>query len=153
MDELLDQVRKLVASGRTIEAIKLLREVTGLGLKEAKEAVDRCAQGGSLDIAEDLAAHRAALHGAAQVDGEIKALLESGRKIEAIKLMRERSGLDLTTAKDIIDSMEGDLKRAGSGRPHPAAVRESGGGGRRWIAVLLIVVAAAVAIYLMRPGA
>ena len=94
MDELLDQVRKLVASGRTIEAIKLLREVTGLSLKEAKEAVDRCAQGGSLDIAEDLAAHRAALHDGAQVDGEIKALLESGRKIEAIKLMRERSGLD-----------------------------------------------------------
>jgi len=49
--------------------------------------------------------------------------------------------------------MEGDLKRAGTGRPHPAGVRESGGGGRRWIAVLLIVIAAAVAIYLMRPGA
>jgi ribosomal protein L7/L12 len=152
MDEILDQVRKLVASGRTIEAIKLLREVTGLSLKEAKEAVDRCAHGGSLDIAEDLAAHRAALHGAAQVDGEIKALLESGRKIEAIKLMRERSGLDLKTSKDIIDSMEGDLKRAGTGRPHPAAVRESGGG-RRWIAVLLIAIGAAVAIYFMRPGA
>ncbi|MFM9844788.1 MAG: ribosomal protein L7/L12 [Dongiaceae bacterium] len=153
MDELLDQVRKLVASGRTIEAVKLLREVTGLSLKEAKEAVDRCAQGGSLDIAEDLAAYRSALHGAAQVDGEIKSLLESGRKIEAIKLMRERSGLDLATAKDIIDSMDGDLKRAGTGRPHPAAVKEGRGGARRWIAVLLIVIAAAVAIYLMRPGA
>ena len=151
MDELLDQVRKLVASGRTIEAIKLLREVTGLSLKEAKEAVDRCAQGGSLDIAEDLAAHRAALHDGAQVDGEIKALLESGRKIEAIKLMRERSGLDLATAKNIIDSMEGDLKRAGTGRARPA-VREGGGGGHRWIAVLLIAIAAAVALYLMRPG-
>jgi ribosomal protein L7/L12 len=153
MDELLDQVRKLAASGRTNEAIKLLREVTGLGLKEAKDAVERCVQGGSLDITEDMAAHRAALHGAGQADGEIKALLESGRKIEAIKLMRERSGLDLATAKDIIDSMDGDLRRASSGRSHPAVARDrAAGGARRWIVLLLAVAVAAVAIYVMRPG-
>jgi ribosomal protein L7/L12 len=153
MDEALDQVRKLVAAGRNIDAIKLLREVTGLGLKEAKEAVDRCAQGGSLDVTVDMAAQRAALHGAAQADGEIRALLESGRKIDAIKLMRERSGLDLATAKDIVDSMEADLKRAGTGRAHPAAAREGGNGGlRRWWAIALIAIAAAVALYLMSPS-
>jgi ribosomal protein L7/L12 len=33
-------VESLVRSGRKIEAIKLLREQTGLGLKEAKDQVD-----------------------------------------------------------------------------------------------------------------
>ncbi len=35
------EVRMLAASGKKIEAIKVLREQTGLGLKESKDAVDR----------------------------------------------------------------------------------------------------------------
>jgi len=149
MDELLDRVRKLMASGQKIEAIKLVRDETGLGLKEAKDAVERCAQGGSPDIAEDLIVQRAAAQGGAQVDGEIKALLHSGRKIEAIKMLRMRSGLDLKASKDIIDGLE----RTGTGRTQSAVERDGRGGGRRWIVVLLLVIAAAMAIYLMRPGA
>jgi ribosomal protein L7/L12 len=36
-----DDVRILAASGKKINAIKLLREQSGLGLKEAKDIVDR----------------------------------------------------------------------------------------------------------------
>jgi large subunit ribosomal protein L7/L12 len=36
-----DEVRILAASGKKINAIKLVREQTGLGLKEAKDIVDR----------------------------------------------------------------------------------------------------------------
>jgi ribosomal protein L7/L12 len=36
-----DEVRILAASGKKINAIKLLREQSGLGLKEAKDIVDR----------------------------------------------------------------------------------------------------------------
>jgi ribosomal protein L7/L12 len=36
----LDEVRRLAESGQKIEAIKHLREATGLGLTEAKEIVD-----------------------------------------------------------------------------------------------------------------
>ena len=149
MDQLLDRVRKLMASGQTIEAIKLVRDETGLGLKEAKDAVERCAQGGSLDIAEEQIVQRGAPQGEAQVDSEIKALLDSGRKIEAIKMLRMRSGLDLKASKDIIDGLE----RAGTGRTQSAVEREGRGGVRRWGMVLLLAIAAAVAIYLMRPGA
>ena len=35
-----DEVRQLADAGKKIEAIKLHREQTGLGLKEAKDAVD-----------------------------------------------------------------------------------------------------------------
>ncbi|MCW5954672.1 MAG: ribosomal protein L7/L12 [Propionibacteriaceae bacterium] len=34
------EIGRLLASGRKIEAIKRYREATGLGLKEAKDAVD-----------------------------------------------------------------------------------------------------------------
>jgi large subunit ribosomal protein L7/L12 len=37
------QVLELIANGRKIQAIKRYRELTGLGLKEAKDAVDRLA--------------------------------------------------------------------------------------------------------------
>ena len=37
---ILDEVRRLTDSGQKIEAIKHLREATGLGLTEAKEIVD-----------------------------------------------------------------------------------------------------------------
>lgn len=36
-----ETVESLLASGQKIEAIKLLRRETGLGLKEAKDAVER----------------------------------------------------------------------------------------------------------------
>ena len=34
------EIDRLIMEGKTIEAIKLVREGTGLGLKEAKDAVD-----------------------------------------------------------------------------------------------------------------
>ena len=39
--EMSDEVKKLVKNGRKVEAIKLIREQTGMGLKEAKDLVDR----------------------------------------------------------------------------------------------------------------
>ena len=40
-DPRLDEVAALVRDGRKIQAIKVYREATGAGLKEAKDAVDR----------------------------------------------------------------------------------------------------------------
>jgi|SRR5699024_1897974 len=39
-DEKREQIGTAIAEGRTIEAIKLYREATGAGLKDAKDAVD-----------------------------------------------------------------------------------------------------------------
>ena len=36
-----DEVRLLIARGKTIEAIRRIRELTGMGLKEAKDFVDQ----------------------------------------------------------------------------------------------------------------
>ena len=40
-EEELEEVRRLLQDGQKIEAIKLFREITGVGLKEAKDAVER----------------------------------------------------------------------------------------------------------------
>jgi ribosomal protein L7/L12 len=37
---------------------------------------------------------------------EVRALAESGQKIEAIKLLREATGLGLTEAKQIVDALD-----------------------------------------------
>jgi len=42
-----NEVRRLLAAGQKIEAIKLYRETYGTGLKEAKDAVDKIAEEGS----------------------------------------------------------------------------------------------------------
>lgn len=36
-----EECRRLVAEGKVIEAVKVYREHTGTGLKEAKDAIDR----------------------------------------------------------------------------------------------------------------
>ncbi|MBK8097085.1 MAG: ribosomal protein L7/L12 [Planctomycetes bacterium] len=39
-------------------------------------------------------------------DQEVDALLRAGQKIQAIKLVRERTGLGLKEAKDLVDERE-----------------------------------------------
>ena len=41
MEPLPEHIADLIRQGRKIEAIKLIREETGVGLKEAKDAVER----------------------------------------------------------------------------------------------------------------
>lgn len=44
-DDRMERVHEAILAGRKIEAIKIYREVRGVGLKEAKEAVERLAAG------------------------------------------------------------------------------------------------------------
>src|SRR5215210_976920 len=46
----LQEVARLARSNRKIEAIKLYREIFGVGLEEAKIAVERMAAGGSAEV-------------------------------------------------------------------------------------------------------
>jgi ribosomal protein L7/L12 len=44
----------------------------------------------------------------ALADPEIRAAIEGGHKIEAIKLVRARTGLDLKGAKDLVESQRAE---------------------------------------------
>lgn len=77
-NELIDLIR----SGRKIEAIKRLREVRRLGLSEATAEIERL---------DSKSAAATAMRAPRQVDFEVRQLAQSGQRIAAIKLLRERN--------------------------------------------------------------
>jgi ribosomal protein L7/L12 len=95
-------VRSLVAQGRQIEAIKLVRELTGLDLLAAKLAVDSLRSGGALP---PLAGPRSRPHPDPISDPEFVRLVAAGQTIAAIKRCRELTGLGLAEAKDLVDRL------------------------------------------------
>jgi ribosomal protein L7/L12 len=95
-----DQVRELVRAGRKIEAVKLVRERTGLGLREALQAVEAVEAGGRLP---DVKRPRPVDVGDARA--QIMSLKAQGQAISAIKLIRQVTGLGLKEAKDMYDAL------------------------------------------------
>jgi ribosomal protein L7/L12 len=96
-------VRNLLASGDRIGAIKQYRELTGLGLKESKDAVDAMEAGRIIPVAVP-PAKQPGLDPAA--DPEIRRLVDAGELIEAIKRYRTLTGAGLKEAKDAIAGLK-----------------------------------------------
>jgi large subunit ribosomal protein L7/L12 len=113
------RVRTLMAEGRKIEAIEVHREVTGAGLKEAKDAVE------GLDLSGGLS-HR--LDVGQDIEPELLSLPEQGRKIRAIKVYRERTGVGLKEAKDAVEAL---------GRRHGIVPKGAGCAGLLLLALIL----------------
>lgn len=91
------KLRSLLSEGQKIEAVKLYREEFGVGLAEAKEAVDALEQGESLTPRVSRTA--------SAIEEEVLSLLEQGRKIEAIKIYREHSGKGLKESKEAVEAL------------------------------------------------
>jgi len=92
------QIVQLLLAGKKIEAIQAYMELSGVGLEEAKNAVERY----------DPILKKFAVPSAPSLDriddwSEIDALLAAGRMIEAIKLYREKTGCGLKEAKDAVE--------------------------------------------------
>lgn len=99
------QVRALMAEGKKIDAIKVLREATGMGLAEAKAAVEKLeVDGGRQDRHSPTAPPPAQLP--AELAATVRGMLQRGDKIAAIKLVRERMKLDLKDSKELVDKIE-----------------------------------------------
>ena len=108
------QIHEYIHNQQLIHAIKLYREATGVGLAEAKAAVEDMARGeavkppaGSVDYDNPI------------LDAKIKSLLSKGQKIDAIKIYREEYGVGLKEAKDVVDRIEMSMKRSGSSMKMP----------------------------------
>lgn len=91
-----------LAKGLRIEAIKLVRETNhGVDLRGAMEAVDAFASGKQhFAIDAPTSAATASFNG---MPAEALAALSQGQLIEAIKIVREASGLGLKEAKDLVE--------------------------------------------------
>src|SRR5262245_43442110 len=88
-----EDVRAALNRGDKIGAIRLLREQMGLGLAEAKAAVDAV----QMSVLQPV-------QSTDQLPRVVTEALSAGRKIEAIKLLREATGLGLKEAKLKVDA-------------------------------------------------
>lgn len=114
-----DEIASLLRGGQKIKAIKIYREETGASLPDAKAAVERMEMTGNFGMVSTLQETQEEPYAEANapqsvgdmsaLTGEIEALLIDGKKIQAIKLYRERTGLGLREAKEAIDLLESSL--------------------------------------------
>lgn len=115
------QIKELVAKGQKVTAVKLYREMTSVGLAEAKDAVEAIAQGVPVNIPAP-----------AQVgeldsflENRIKRLLSERKKIEAVKVYRETYNCGLKEAKDAVDIIQAEMRQEEySSLPSTPAVRD-----------------------------
>jgi ribosomal protein L7/L12 len=110
----LAEITRFLLAGQKIHAIKVYRELTGSSLSEAKEALDRLES--VLRLGGNLQAEFALLGGAVSMDtqgtlsAEIGQLLAQHKKIQAIKLYRERTGAGLNEARTAVDQVEARMR-------------------------------------------
>lgn len=93
LPEARERVVELVAQGQYIKAIKRVREVTGLGLQEAKDYVD------------GLKGEAYARAVTPDVQSKARGLIAEGRVKDAVKVVRKETPLDRMGAKDYVDAL------------------------------------------------
>lgn len=112
-----------LASGDTIVAIKLLREASGLGLKEAKDVIDAYQRGDPFTIAN--------ANLTPDIPADVIQAMQRGKKIEAIRLLREHTGLGLKEAKDVVEALNIERQYPPGSEPQEKS--------RLWLAFVVIV--------------
>ena len=131
-------------SGSKVLAIKLLREQSGLGLAEAKQLLEST----DADAADSPLAMYSAIPASAEL--RIHAAMASGNKLEAVKLLKEATGLGLAEAKERIDAaMQGEplnLQAALHQPTRPNAASSAPGEVKSspsilWLALILVALA------------
>lgn len=111
------EVDRLLAEGRKIDAIRRIRELTGWGLREAKDEADRRHE----ELAEQRPRDPLSF---AKGDPVTDRLIRDGRRIEAIKRVRDLRGCGLREAKELVEQRQAELERYGGAAPSllPGAV-------------------------------
>lgn len=108
-----DLIFKYIERGQKIEAIKYVRKKTGLGLKEAKELTDRIESGQQFpdsvfkSDAQDTknSAPKKPVSVEAKVIKAATKLMAQGKKLQAVKLIKEKTTLSLKQAKMLAEHL------------------------------------------------
>ena len=80
-----------------------------------------------------------------KISDDVISAIDAGRKIEAIKILREENGLGLAEAKSVADQLA--REREGAAGAAPAPMQEVGGAGSMIKMVVLIAVILVVYFY------
>lgn len=104
LGELERELDEMLRRGDRLAAIRRYREATGSSLKAATEAIaGRATPQAAAEARPDGAVVDAGLQPA------LDRLIREGRKLEAVKLLRERTGLTLRGCKEVIDARVASL--------------------------------------------
>jgi ribosomal protein L7/L12 len=111
-----DEVKRKVLAGDKIGAIKLYRELTGVGLAEAKSAVEQMqTQLRGFASAEIAFPTKLTSPATPQSNAAINEAIFAGKKIAAIKLYREWTQSGLAEAKRAVEEIEEQLRASAPG--------------------------------------
>ncbi len=123
LEDLTDEIHSLLEQGQNIAALKLVRTHTGWGLKASKAYVEDLQREAAGQAGAAIAApSKPTLFAPKDWQPQMIELLEQGKKIPAIKLTREKTGLDLKGAKAYVEDQQRRLqeqKKADALRPNP----------------------------------
>jgi len=97
------RVQGLIEQGKKIEAIKLVRETGNLSLEAAKDSVDAIEQHGRPTLGE--MGMMSTIRLTQELSRQVRQLIAKGEKIEAIRLVRDQTGLDLKEAKELVERL------------------------------------------------
>lgn len=113
--DLLPGIHQLLRQRQKIQAVKLVKDRTGWSLRDAKDAVDAIEAGAPAPVPQSRWPVLSELP--PDLANAVQELLVRRQKIQAIKLVRERTSLSLRDAKEMVDGIQ-------HGRPslagHPA---------------------------------
>jgi ribosomal protein L7/L12/DNA-binding beta-propeller fold protein YncE len=97
----LDEISRLARSGDKIEAIKLYRQVFGVGLKEAKDAVEQIAAGEPIVLSSSSTVE----YSTTDLESELRQLLAQDDRLGAVKRYHELTGSGLKAAQEAVDAL------------------------------------------------
>ncbi len=102
------EIKGLLAEGRKLDAVKLYKERTGLGLKDAKDAVE------ALEVNADPTPPTGI---DSAFEAELLSLLGRGEKLAAVKRYRQQTGRPLLESKQAVEALatRHGLATAGTG--------------------------------------
>jgi len=152
------QLKEMAAEGNKIAAIAQYREITGVGLKEAKDAVEALMRGAPVNLPVSSQDREPDPF----LENRIKRLLAERKKIEAVKIYREAYQCGLKEAKDAVDLIQAEMRKDGDSNlpTMPAMIddpfaEEALGNRRRlviFIALVLMVVGGLFFFFVLRSA-
>lgn len=105
---ILAKVQEFLSKGEEINAIKLVKDTTGFGLKESKDIVDGLLKGDFINkITNTHEGHNSFENSSdTNIEEQVKHLLQQNRKLDAIKLMYDSGKMNLKDSKNFVENIE-----------------------------------------------
>jgi ribosomal protein L7/L12 len=115
MKDTAEELAELIASGQKIEAIRRVRELTGLGLADAKELVEKLAAGKPVSLAPRISTAPSISEIDDDLAAEVRAMVARGEALGAIRLLRQRTGCGLKEGRERVEALTGKTLRPNIG--------------------------------------